>query len=50
MWNVTTRAQHARKGPGLPGVLTGAEWAVLEPFLPAAASVDNALWHPFSTA
>ena len=33
----TTRAQHARKGPGLPSDLTDAEWALLEPFLPPAS-------------
>ena len=37
MWTDTARAQHARKGPGLPSDLTDAEWAVLEPFLPPAS-------------
>lgn len=37
MWTDTTRAQHARKGPGLPSDLTDAEWALLEPFLPPAS-------------
>ena len=37
MWTDTTRAQHARNGPGLPSDLTDAEWALLEPFLPPAS-------------
>ena len=37
MWTETTRAQHARKGPGLPSDLTDAEWALVEPFLPPAS-------------
>ncbi|QYE33572.1 IS5 family transposase (plasmid) [Polymorphobacter sp. PAMC 29334] len=41
MWTATTRAQHARKGPGLPSDLTDAEWAVLEPLLPAASTVGR---------
>jgi len=37
MWTETTRAQHARKRPGLPSDLTDAEWALVEPFLPPAS-------------
>ena len=37
MWTASTRAQHARKGPGLPSDLTDAEWALVEPFLPPAS-------------
>jgi transposase len=29
MWTDITRAQHARKGRGLPGNLTDAEWLVI---------------------
>lgn len=41
MWTDTTRAQHARKGPGLPSDLTDAEWALLEPLLPPASRVGR---------
>ena len=41
MWTDTARAQHARKGPGLPSDLTDAEWALLEPFLPPASKVGH---------
>ncbi len=37
MWTNNTRAQHARKGLGLPSDLTDAGWALLEPFLPPAS-------------
>jgi hypothetical protein len=33
MWTDTTRAQHARNGPGLLSNLTNAEWQVIEPYL-----------------
>ncbi len=35
MWTAITRAQFARSGLRLPSDLTDAEWAVLEPLLPA---------------
>jgi len=35
MWTDATRAQYARADLTLPSYLTDAEWAVLEPFLPA---------------
>ena len=35
MWTPTTRAQHTRDHPRHAGDLTDAEWAVLEPLLPA---------------
>ena len=35
MWTDITREQFARKGLRLPSDLTDAEWAVLEPLLPA---------------
>lgn len=38
MWTDITRAQHARKGPGLPSDLRDAEWAVLEPLLPPGSA------------
>ena len=34
MWTDTTRKQFSRKDLRLPGDLTDAEWAVLEPLLP----------------
>ena len=34
MWTDATRALHARTDLALPTDLTGAEWAVLEPFFP----------------
>src|SRR5579863_380334 len=41
MWTDTTRAFHARSGLALPSDLTDAEWAVLEPLLPAASHVGR---------
>lgn len=41
MWTDTTRAQHARKGPGLPSDLTDGEWEILEPFLPSPSHVGR---------
>ena len=41
MWPDTTRAQDARADLALPGDLTDAEWAVLEPFLPAPCRVGR---------
>ncbi|WP_025291880.1 IS5 family transposase [Sphingomonas sanxanigenens] len=41
MWTDTTRALHARSGLALPSDLTDAEWAVLEPLLPAACAVGR---------
>jgi transposase len=41
MWTDITRAEHARKGPGLPSDLTDGERAVLEPFMPPAAPVGR---------
>ncbi len=41
MWTDTTRAHHARKGLVLPSDLKDEEWAVLEPFLPAASHVGR---------
>lgn len=41
MWTDITRAQHARKGLRLPSDLTDAEWAVLEPLLPAGSRVGR---------
>jgi hypothetical protein len=38
MWTNFTRAYHARAGLALPGDLTDAEWAVLEPFFPPPPS------------
>lgn len=35
MWTDITREQHAREGLRLPSDLTDAEWAVLQPLLPA---------------
>lgn len=37
----TTRAHHARTGLALPGDLTDAEWAVLEPFFPPPSFVGR---------
>jgi transposase len=41
MWADSTRAQHARKGPGLPSDLTDGEWEILEPFLPPPCHVGR---------
>lgn len=41
MWTDTTRAQYARADLALPSDLTDAEWAVLEPFLPAPCRVGR---------
>jgi len=41
MWTDATRAHHARAGLILPSDLTEAEWAVLEPLLPAPAHVGR---------
>jgi transposase len=41
MWTDSTRAQHARKGPGLPSDLTDGEWEILEPFLPPPSHVGR---------
>ena len=38
MWTPTTRRQHSRAGLRYGSDLTDAEWAILSPFLPAAAS------------
>ena len=49
MWTDITRAQHARKGQGLPSNLTDEEWSVLEPFLPSASSVGRPRKWPMRT-
>ena len=36
MWTPTTRAQHNRTGLRYGSDVTGAEWLILSPFLPAA--------------
>jgi transposase len=41
MWTATTRAQHRRDGLRFPSDLTEAEWAVLEPLLPAPSPVGR---------
>src|SRR5271168_4780507 len=41
MWTDTTRAKHARKGLRYSSDLTDAEWAVLEPWLPAPARLGR---------
>ena len=41
MWTDTTRAQYARADLALPSDLTDAEWAVLQPFLPAPGRVGR---------
>jgi putative transposase len=41
MWTATTRAQHRRDGLRFPSDLTDAEWAVLEPLLPAPSPVGR---------
>jgi transposase len=41
MWTPTTRAQHKRDGLRYASDLTDAEWAVLEPLLPAPAPVGR---------
>jgi transposase len=41
MWTDITRAQHARKGSGLPSDLTDGEWEILEPFLPPPSKVGR---------
>src|SRR4051794_1846938 len=41
MWTATTRAQHMRDGLRFASDLTDAEWAVLEPLLPAPAGIGR---------
>jgi len=41
MWTATTRAQHKRDGLRFASDLTDAEWAVLEPLLPAPSPVGR---------
>jgi putative transposase len=41
MWTAITRAQHMRDDLRFPSDLTDAEWAVLEPLLPARSSVGR---------
>jgi putative transposase len=41
MWTTITRAQHRRDAPRFPSDLTDAEWAVLEPLLPAPSPVGR---------
>ena len=41
MWTATTRAQHKRDGLRFASDLTDAEWAVLEPLLPASPGVGR---------
>jgi hypothetical protein len=41
MWTATTRAQHRRDCLRFPSDVTDAEWAVLEPLLPAPPSVGR---------
>lgn len=41
MWTGTTLAQYAREGRTLPSNLTGAEWALLEPFFPPPSHVGR---------
>jgi transposase len=41
MWTATTRAEHRREGLRFPSDLTDAEWAVLEPLLPAPSPVGR---------
>ena len=41
MWTDTTRAHRARAELALPGDLTDAEWALLEPFFPPASHVGR---------
>jgi transposase len=41
MWTATTRARHRRDGLRFPSDLTDAEWAVLEPLLPAPSPVGR---------
>lgn len=49
MWTDITRAQHARKGPGLPSSLTDREWAVVEPHLPPPCRVGRRRKWPLRT-
>lgn len=41
MWTAITRAQHRRDAPRFPSDLTDAEWAVLEPLLPAPSPIGR---------
>ena len=41
MWTPTSRAQHRRAGLRFPSDVTDAEWAVLEPLLPAPSRVGR---------
>lgn len=41
MWTAITRAEHRRDAPRIPSDLTDAEWAVLEPLLPAPSRVGR---------
>lgn len=41
MWTATTRAQHMRDGLRFASDVTDAEWAVLEPLLPASSPVGR---------
>jgi transposase len=41
MWTATTRAQNMRDGLRFASDLTDAEWAVLEPLLPALSTVGR---------
>ena len=41
MWTAITRAQHRRDALRFPSDLTDAEWAVLEPLLPAPSPVGR---------
>jgi transposase len=49
MWTDITRAQHARKGRGLPSSLTDAEWVVIEPYLPPPCNVGRRRKWPMRT-
>ena len=41
MWTATTRAQHKRGGLRFASDLTDAEWAVIEPLLPAPSPIGR---------
>ena len=46
MWTPTTRRQHSRAGLRYGSDLTDAEWAILAPFLPAAAPCGRKRAYP----
>jgi putative transposase len=49
MWAKATRAQHSRDGLRFASDLTDAEWAVLEPLLPAPSPVGRPPTWPMRT-